>query len=225
MKKFVNKSKELFKINSQVRDFDIITELNGKINPHRGNKNGVDLNFENRRVRKLENAKAIAVKLRKLPLPKVKKKSVSTAKLTKRFNKLISKYGRRIQLNLPLVTTDADKVAELHELRKDCKKLRYLLELVAHDNSSGNFISKMEEELQKMQDLLGAIHDCDATVVFLKRQKLQNKNEIIEAILQERKKRYENFLAHFKSSIMNNKESSLTLSIQEMLPKSDKRFR
>jgi CHAD domain-containing protein len=224
MKKFVNKSKELFKINSQVRDFDIITELIGKINANRSNKNGADVNFENRRARKLENAKAIAVELRKLPLTKVKKKSVSTAKLTKRFNIQISKYGNRIQLNLPLVTTDANKVAELHELRKDCKKLRYLLELVSHDNSSDNIISKMEEELQKMQDLLGAIHDCDATAAYLKRRKLQDKNEIIESILQERKKRYENFLAHFKSSIMNNKHSSLTLGMQEMLPNSEKRF-
>jgi CHAD domain-containing protein len=224
MKRFVNKSKDLFKINSQVRDFDIITELIEKINTDHGNKNEVDINFENRRGRKLENAKAIAVELRKLPSPKVKKKSVPTAKLTKRFNKLFSKYGNRIQLNLPLVTTDADKVAELHELRKDCKKLRYLLELVSHDNSSDNIISKMEEELQKMQDLLGAIHDCDATVAYLKRQKLQNKNKIIEAILQERKKRYENFLDLFKSSIMNDKHSSLTLGIQEMLLNSEKRF-
>jgi CHAD domain-containing protein len=160
--------------------------------------------------------------LRKLSLPKVKKKSVPKAKLTKRFNKLISKLGGRIQLNLPLVTTDPDKVAELHELRKDCKKLRYLLELVSHDNSSGNIISKMEEELQNMQDLLGAIHDCDATVVYLKRQKRQKTNEIIEDIVQERKKRYEKFLAHFKSNIMNNKHSSFMLGIPKMLPSSER---
>ena len=220
MKKFVKKSKDLFKINSQIRDFDIITELIGKNNTEHGSRNSLVLNFENRRAQKLENAKVIAMGLRKLPLPKVKKKSVPKAKLTKRFNKLISKLGGRIQLNLPLVTTDPDKVAELHELRKDCKKLRYLLELVSHDNSSGNIISKMEEELQNMQDLLGAIHDCDATVVYLKRQKRQKTNEIIEDIVQERKKRYENFLAHFKSNIMNNKHSSFMLGIPKMLPSS-----
>jgi CHAD domain-containing protein len=225
MEKFVNKSKDLFRLNSQVRDFDIITELIGKNNTENGSKNRVDLNFENRRAQKLENAKVIAVGLGKLPVPKVKKKSVTKAKLTKRFNKLISKFGGRIQLNLPLVTTDADKVAELHELRKDCKKLRYLLELVSHDNSSGNIIPKMEEELQTMQDLLGAIHDCDATVAYLKRQKRQKNNEIIEDIVQERKKRYENFLAHFKSNIMNNKHSSLMLGIPEMLPSSEKKIK
>jgi CHAD domain-containing protein len=222
MKKFVKKSKDLFKINSQIRDFDIITELIGKNNTEHGSKNSVVLSFENRRAQKLENAKVIAMGLRKLPLPKVKKKSVSKAMLTKRFNKLISKLGGRIQLNLPLVTTDPDKVAELHELRKDCKKLRYLLELVSHDNSSGNIISKMEEELQNMQDLLGAIHDCDATVVYLKRQKRQKTNEIIEDIMQERKKRYENFLAHFKSNIMNNKHSSFMRGIPKMLPSSER---
>ena len=221
MEKFVKKSKDLFKINSQIRDFDIITELIGKNNTEHGSRNSVVLNFENRRAQKLENAKVIAVRLRKIPLPKVKKKSVPKAKLTKRFNKLISKLGGRIQLNLPLVTTDPDKVAELHELRKDCKKLRYLLELVSHDNSSGNIISKMEE-LQNMQDLLGAIHDCDATVVYLKRQKRQKTNEKIEDIMQERKKRYENFLAHFKSNIMNNKHSSLMLGIPKMLPSSER---
>ncbi|MGB8134916.1 MAG: CHAD domain-containing protein [Nitrososphaeraceae archaeon] len=222
MKKFVKKSKDLFKINSQIRDFDIITELIGKNNTEHGSRNSLVLNFENRRAQKLENAKVIAMGLRKLPLPKVKKKSVPKAKLTKRFNKLISKLGGRIQLNLPLVTTDPDKVAELHELRKDCKKLRYLLELVSHDNSSGNIISKMEEELQNMQDLLGAVHDCDATVVYLKRQKRQKTNEIIEDIVQERKKRYENFLAHFKSNIMNNKHSSFMLGIPKMLPSSER---
>ena len=222
MKKFVKKSKDLFKINSQIRDFDILTELIGKNNTEHGSRNSLVLNFENRRAQKLENAKVIAMGLRKLSLPKVKKKSVPKAKLTKRFNKLISKLGGRIQLDLPLVTTDPDKVAELHELRKDCKKLRYLLELVSDDNSSGNIISKMEEELQNMQDLLGAIHDCDATVVYLKRQKRQKTNEIIEDIVQERKKRYENFLAHFKSNIMNNKHSSFMLGIPKMLPSSER---
>jgi CHAD domain-containing protein len=224
LKKFVKKSKDLFRLNSQVRDFDIITELTGKNNTDHGNRNRVVLNFENRRAQKLENAKVIAVGLRKLPLPKVKKKSVPKAKLTKRFNKLISKFGDRIQFNLPLVTTDPDKVAELHELRKDCKKLRYILELVSHDKSSDNIIPKMEEELQNMQDLLGAIHDCDATITYLKRQKRQKTNDIIEDIMQEREKRYESFLAHFKSNIVNNKHSSIMLGISEMLPSAEKKF-
>jgi CHAD domain-containing protein len=211
IKKFVNKSKKLFNINSQVRDFDVITELVKRNNPKDESGNRVDFkNFENRRSLKLEKAKAVAVGLRKLPVPNVKKNSVPTAKLNKRFNKLINKFGSRIQLNLPSVMTDSDKVAELHEMRKDCDKLQYLLELVPHGNSSHTNLSQLEEELQNMQDLLGAIYDHDATAAYLKRQKKhQRRNDIVENILQERKKRYENFLIHCKSDITNNNHSLL----------------
>lgn len=212
---YVDKSRELFKINSQIRDFDVFTVLIRKNNPENGNGNKIDLTkFENRRASKLKEAKVVAVGLRKLSVPNVDKGSISAGKLTKRYNKLISNFGSRIQLNLPLVIADADKVNELHEMRKDCKKLRYLLELVPHDKSSDKNVSKLEEELQNMQDLLGAIHDCDATVAHLKRQtKRQRRNDIIEHIVQERKRRYEDFLVHCKSDITNNQYNSLLLSI------------
>lgn len=212
---YVDKSRELFKINSQIRDFDVITDLIRKNNPENGNGNKMDLTkFENRRASKLKEAKVVAVGLRKLSVPNVDKGSISAGMLTKRYNKLISNFGSRIQLNLPLVIADADKVNELHEMRKDCKKLRYLLELVPHDKSSDKNMSKIKEELQNMQDLLGAIHDCDATVAHLKRQtKRQRRNDIIEHIVQERKRRYEDFLVHCKSDITNNQYNSLLLSI------------
>ena len=215
VRKYMDKSRELFKINSQIRDFDVITDLIRKNNPENGNGNRMDLTkFENRRATKLKEAKVVAVGLRKLSEPIVDKGSISAGKLTKRYNKLISNFGSRIQLNLPLVIADADKVNELHEMRKDCKKLRYLLELVPHSKSSDKNMPKLEEELQNMQDLLGAIHDCDVAVDHLKRQtKRQRRNDIIEHIVQERKRRYEDLLLHCKSDITNNQYNSLLLSI------------
>jgi CHAD domain-containing protein len=212
VKTYVDKSRDLFKINSQIRDFDVITDLIRKNNPE--NENGVGhTKFENRRASKLKEAKVVAVGLRKLPVPNVDKGSITAGKLTKRYNKLISNFGSRIQLTLPLVMTDADKVIELHEMRKDCKKLRYLLELVPYGKSSDKNVSKLEE-LQNMQDLLGAIHDCDAAVAYLKRHtKRQRQNDIIEYIVQERKRRYQDFLIHCKSDIRNNQDSPILLDI------------
>ena len=212
VKTYVDKSRDLFKINSQIRDFDVITDLIRKNNPE--NENGVGhTKFENRRASKLKEAKVVAVGLRKLPVPKVDKGSITAGKLTKRYNKLISNFGSRIQLTLPLVMTDADKVIELHEMRKDCKKLRYLLELVQYGKSSDKNVSKLEE-LQNMQDLLGAIRDCDAAVAYLKRHtKRQRQNDIIEYIVQERKRRYQDFLIHCKSDIRNNQDSPILLDI------------
>ena len=215
VKTYVDKSRDLFKINSQIRDFDVITDLIRKNNPENGNGNRMDLTkFENRRASKLKEAKVVAVGLRKLPVPNVDKGNITAGKLTKRYNKLISNFGSRIQLTLPLVMTDADKVDELHEMRKDCKKLRYLLELVPYGKSSDKNVSKLEEELQNMQDLLGAIHDCDVAVAYLKRQtKRQRQNDIIEHIVQERKRRYQDFLIHCKSDITNNQDSPILLGI------------
>jgi CHAD domain-containing protein len=117
-----------------------------------------------------------------------------------------------------LVLIEANNVSKLHEMRKDCKKLRYLLELVPHGNSSGNILSKLEEELKKMQDLLGAVHDCDAAVAFLKRQtKVQRRHEIIESVIQERKKRYHDFLVHCKSDTESNHSRSLLFHIPDVL--------
>ena len=59
--------------------------------------------LENRRASKLKEAKVVAVGLRKLSEPNVDKGNISAGKLTKRYNKLISNFGSRIQLNLPLV--------------------------------------------------------------------------------------------------------------------------
>lgn len=54
---------------------------------------------------------------------------------------------------------DPARVAELHDLRIACKRLRYLLEIfaVAFPNDLGPFV----EEVRDLQDLLGDIHDRD----------------------------------------------------------------
>jgi CHAD domain-containing protein len=58
-------------------------------------------------------------------------------------------------------------------MRKDCKRLRYLLEGVQNDNNSkndnDNEIHKMIAELEDIQDLLGSIHDSDTMIAYLKR--------------------------------------------------------
>jgi len=218
---YVNKSKEVFRINSQIRDIDVITDLikqNNAVHSNSNRNRGDPAKFDNRRILKLKEAKIAARGLRKLSIPKIDEYKLSSSKLTKRYNKLLHKFSKRIQLNLPLVLIDANNVSELHEMRKDCKKLRYLLELVPHDNLSGNILSKLEVELQNMQDLLGAIHDCDAAVYFLKRQtKLQRRDEIIEGVIQERKKRYHDFIVHCKSDTEGSHARSFLVHVPGVL--------
>ena len=59
-------------------------------------------------------------------------------------------------------------------MRKDSKKLRYLLELGSHQNINSidnNEIHKMITELEDIQDMLGSIHDIDITIAHLKKKK------------------------------------------------------
>src|ERR687896_433959 len=62
IKKYLNKSKEVFRINSQIRDIDVVTDLiKKKTAVHGNNKNLRDpAKFENRRVLKLKEAKIAA---------------------------------------------------------------------------------------------------------------------------------------------------------------------
>src|SRR5437588_859562 len=82
-------------------------------------------------------------------------------KLQQRFNKVVSRFGDRIELNFPVVISNINKTRQLHEMRKDCKKLRYLLELLPNQNKE---ISKTITELEEIQDMLGSIHDDDIVI-------------------------------------------------------------
>ncbi len=84
------------------------------------------------RKRKLTEAKSLAVELRKLAIPKLNADKIdkSEKKLRKRFNIVVGKFANSIEKNYPVVLSSSKRSAELHEMRKDCKKLRYLLELL-----------------------------------------------------------------------------------------------
>ncbi len=161
--------------------------------------------FKQRKT-KLNEAISVALELRKLRVPKLTKKiKISNKRSKKRFSKVIGKFATRIEHNLPIVVNDNEKVTELHELRKDCKKLRYLLELLP-DNSSrdqrserDDYVSKLIEKLEKVQDILGITHDYDTIIAYLNRRKSTGSRStqiysILAKINRERQNQYEDFV-------------------------------
>jgi CHAD domain-containing protein len=152
-----------------------------------------------RRKTKLASARKIALSLRDLAIPYVKESAISPKKLEMRYNKLVVRLRERIELNLPIVLTNANKLKELHEMRKDSKKLRYLLELTSHQN---NEIHTMITELEDIQDTLGTIHDCDTMIAYLKRIRQRNKvKHILDDEISERHKKYGDFIQFCKKSL------------------------
>jgi CHAD domain-containing protein len=197
-------SKRLFKINSQVRDYDIIY---GKLEKYSSEPVYIELteSLKKRRDAKLRKARNIALSLRKLPLPKIDEDDIPDKNLQRRFNKVVSKYSDRIELNFPVVLTNASKIGQLHQMRKDCKKLRYLLELLTDQNKeTGRMISELEE----VQDMLGAIHDDDIMTAYLKRARRPKAvHHILADEMAERTKKYEEFVQFCKRNLSNSKEN------------------
>ena len=90
MNNYATTSKQLFKINSQIRDYDVIY---GKLEKYSSEPVYTELtdSLKKRRAVKLRKARNIALSLRKLTLPKINDDDIPDKKLQQRFNKVVSK--------------------------------------------------------------------------------------------------------------------------------------
>lgn len=232
LKEFVAKSKELFSLNSKIRDYDIILELLSKYtedvsSPKREQQQvshssqviaNMSKSLETLRNRKLTMSKALAVELRKLSIPKLDNGRInkSEKKLRKRFNNVIGEFANSIEKNYPVVLSSPKRLAELHEMRKDCKKLRYLLELLPIDrdvkNQDKDKVSQLIDELEKVQDMLGTIHDYDTTIAYIKKHvenhsKYRSLNNIVKYLYEDRRKKFEQFIEYCRVDLSNSKDN------------------
>ena len=209
LSEYVLTCKNLFKVNSEIRDMDIISQKLQKypVNDHRDRNIQI---LKETRATKLEHAKEIALSLKNTGISKILDKTDVTEKnLQKRYNKILSRLISRLESNFPIVITDSSSIEELHDLRKFCKKLRYMLELLPDHNKSA--VGQMRKTLQKIQDILGAIHDYDFTIQYLKSVENLSKEiqEIIDTEMDERRIKYEEFLKFCKRRLHISPESFL----------------
>ena len=215
--KYMATCKRLFKLNSQIRDYDIIGEKLQKYSSESVYKNIADM-LKKRRETKLDTARKVALSLRDMRRPYIDENDIPTNKLEARFNKIVGRLVESIELDLPVVLTNPDKIKELHELRKDCKKLRYLLELIPHHDSNSNDKGVNDKDLQAMvtmlediQDILGSIHDNDTAISFLKQFSRRKKgvSHILRDEISERAKKYEDLIQFCKRNLSDNTHNFL----------------
>jgi len=190
---YLLKCKEFFKVNSEIRDLDIIYDKLQKY-PSNTQRNSLLDSLKATRRAKLQHAKTIARSLKRIDTSKIVDKiGVTEKELTKRHGKIISNLISTIQLTFPIVITNSLKLEELHDLRIACKKLRYLLELIPDENNS---MVRIRKSLQKLQDVLGAIHDYDFTIEYLNSlgQQSLEIQEIIAIEKEQRSLKYNEFI-------------------------------
>jgi CHAD domain-containing protein len=128
--------------------------------------------------------------VQKDPGPRVKPRDLSEPILQRRYNKVVRKLGSKITSELPLVREDPSKVEELHVVRRDCKQLRYVLEMAEFSRPPKPLVA-----LRSWQDLLGTIRDHDVMIGYL--QGLRRSAEILVALnveIENRNKNYREFV-------------------------------
>lgn len=222
-KEFASVGKRLFRINSNIRDIDIILEKLAK----EGKMHEQQLeHYENPLVQdkenQLEEARTIALDLRRIVVPSLYDKNKTDKNFEgnsmKRLAKISRKLKNKIETRIPIVIGDDSKITELHELRKDSKKLRYLIELVINneenDTSKRNINDDMDvlidnnyqkilEHLEKIQGMLGDIHDYDIALDYLRQHQASNNPLItstITNIMKVRKAKFDDFVNYGKST-------------------------
>ena len=210
LSEYVLKCKEFFKVNSEIRDYDIIY---GKLQkyPSNAQRDSVIETLRATRDASLEHAKSIAGSLKSTDTSKIIDKIGVTEKdLQKRFDKILARLISNIESTFPVVLSDSLKIEELHDLRISCKKLRYLLELLPDENQGA---LKTSKTLQKLQDILGAIHDYDFTTDYLSSlgQSSKEIQEIINCENEERRLKFDEFLKYCKRRLDISPDSFLIM--------------
>jgi CHAD domain-containing protein len=207
---YVLKCKQFFKLNSEIRNLDIIYEKLQKY-PSSTQRNGVMQALKVSRNTNLQRAKTIARSLISTDTTKIIDRiGVTERELQKRYEKMISKFISEIESTFPDVLRNPSQIEELHDLRISCKKLRYLLELLPEER---NTILKIRKTLQKLQDILGAIHDYDFTIEYLGSlgQLSIEIKEIITIEKEERNAKYDDFLRFCKRRLDISEDSFLIM--------------
>ena len=222
-KEFASVGKRLFRINSNIRDIDIILEKlarEGKM--HEQQLEHYENPLVQEKENQLEEARTIALDLRRIVVPSLYDKNKTDKNFEgnsmKRLAKISRKLKNKIETRIPIVIGDDSKITELHELRKDSKKLRYLIELVINkeenDTSKRNINDDMDvlidnnyqkilEHLEKIQGMLGDIHDYDIALDYLRQHQASNNPLItstITNIMKVRKAKFDDFVNYCKST-------------------------
>ena len=210
LSEYVLKCKEFFKVNSEIRDYDIIYAKLQKY-PSNAQRDSVIETLRATRDASLEHAKSIAGSLKSTDTSKIIDRIGVTEKdMQKRFDKILARLISNIESTFPVVLTDSLKIEELHDLRISCKKLRYLLELLPDENQGA---LKTRKTLQKLQDILGTIHDYDFTIEYLSslEQSSIEIQEIITIEKEERNAKYHEFLRFCKRRLDISQDSFLII--------------
>jgi CHAD domain-containing protein len=199
-RKQIEKYKNFFRANSKIRDLDIIHNKVAALAKGTPDASKLELQLQRRRQTELRQAVKLAKALEKVPSIAIK--STPQCKIESRIGKMIDRLSVRIKEMLPIILSDSTKKEELHMLRKNCKKLRYIFEILP-----GSHIKKYSKkvvgtigakDLKEIQDMLGAICDSDITIEYLQNSRSGFAKQLVTKEAGKRDYLYREFVKYMK---------------------------
>jgi CHAD domain-containing protein len=194
--------KDFFSANSRVRDCDIIRSRLAAD----GNFAPLAASLDRKRKAGLARALRLARAMEKMPPVAY---NAGDKKLEARIDRVAGRLVKRIEERLPVAVADGTKKEELHELRKDLKKLRYVLEIVpgAHKRAHEKKLTAatgakrgVAPRLKELQDALGAVHDADITIDYLKGSRRKEAHVLLQKEIAGRDAAFQKFEKMFANT-------------------------
>ena len=200
-RKLIEKCKSFFRANSKIRDLDIIRKKIAVLAKGAPDASKLDLQLQRRRKTELRQALRLAKALEKIS-SSLAIEGIPCSKIEKRMNKVIERLTIRIREMLPLVLSDDTKKEELHSLRKNCKKLRYVFEVLP-ESYIKKYGKKLDstiggKDLKETQEKLGLIHDSDITMDYLQNSRQGLAKQLVNKETAERNNLYIEFVKYIK---------------------------
>jgi CHAD domain-containing protein len=203
-RRYLTKSKKLFKVTSRVRDADIIISSLQQVKSAPSVKIAIS-RFQSEREQQALEIYDRVESFQAIKAPKLKKNQVTQAQWRKRKNKLSQDLQSKIAELVPPILRDFRKIDELHNLRKHCKSLRYTLEILPSDEEQT--LARLMEDWQK---ILGNVRDIYMTQHFIEENNLSNELvEFVSSLNSKRDRMLESFI-HSAQDHVNG--SSLTVA-------------
>lgn len=188
VRKFSARLEELIRRNAGARDVDIILS---KVSSYSDSSLHRELlsRLTNQRLKNLKRGLRLALVVKNAKRGSLSLGSLSDEELQRRFEKVNRKLESKIRERLPIVLGDPAKKGELHQLREESRRLRYVLDIAETPETSGPM-----HLLRSWQDILGIIHDSDIMIAFLQREKLSPEvQDLLRVEVIERNANYEKF--------------------------------
>lgn len=188
IKRYSEGLEELIKRNATIRDIDIILSKISSRSDATAYEQLVR-QLSEQRTDRLRSSLRVVESVMDLARPSINQEDLSDDILQIRFEKVNRKLESKIKERLPIVLGDPAKKRDLHRLREDSRRLRYVLDLAGTPDSAEPMAL-----LRSWQDILGLIHDSDIMIDYLQGEKMSPEiQDLFRDEVAERNRNYEKF--------------------------------